>query len=82
MTYPADNLPTLRCWRCGEPADVEWCNIQTISEPGPVHIPGYMTCPTPGCVDENGSNATSDTPPSPQEIQRRADAVVARFYAA
>ncbi|HEX5994450.1 MAG TPA: hypothetical protein VFY84_04850 [Jiangellales bacterium] len=79
MTYPANNLPVLRCWRCHRPADVEWCDVSTYARQGEVML-GRMICSTPGCVDENGTAATSETPPPPQEIQRKADAATARFW--
>lgn len=81
VTYPENNLPILCCWRCRQPAEVEWHDVSTLMRQGEVMF-GRMTCSTLGCVNEDGTSTTSPKPPSPQEIQRKADAAMDRFYAA
>ena len=77
--YSANSLPTINCWRCGEPADVDWIDVRELSWPSPRLVQGTTLCMTPGCVDEDGSNATSAEPPTPEQIQARAERALARL---
>ena len=64
--------PPPPCWRCGAPADVDWCEITAMGDTKPSFIPGRMDCVTPGCVDEHGSTATYP-PPEPAELMAQAN---------
>ena len=79
-TYALNNRPVINCWRCGQQADVVWVDISTYAEPDMCML-GQVLCTTPGCVDEDGSNATSSMPPTAVEIQRKANSVADRFWA-
>jgi len=77
--YSSNNLPVICCWRCGYEADVEWVEITSFGDVDDWCVPARMLCMTPGCVDENGSNATSAEPPTPEQIQARAERALARL---
>jgi len=77
--YAGEVLLTICCWRCGQPAEVEWIDIRTLNEAGPRYMDGGATCSTPGCVDWDGSAATSAMAPQPYEIQARAERALARL---
>lgn len=65
MSYAInDTPPPPRCPRCRAHAQVHWVEITTACDPAPRVIAGYTHCVTQGCVDANGNNAVSWTPPS------------------
>ena len=65
--------PSVDCERCGAYAEVEWCDVSTYADPGPVLIMGRSRCTTSGCVDEYGSAAV--LPPDEPGQLTRADHV-------
>lgn len=52
MSYPE----SWSCRRCGQLAEVEWCEVTTLGDHDPSYIAGRSWCETPGCVDLNGSS--------------------------
>lgn len=68
----------VHCERCGAVADVDWCDIRKMTDPGPVYIMGHSSCTTPGCVNEHGS--TSVLPPDRPGELTRTDRLWLRFY--
>lgn len=65
----APDAPT--CYRCGRPGFVDWKDVRTVADPGPVWCEGESYCLTPGCADEDGSRRLR--PLTPEDLRRRAD---------
>ncbi|BCJ45334.1 hypothetical protein GCM10010168_86030 [Actinoplanes ianthinogenes] len=51
----------MRCWICGEEPD--WINVQTLSDPGPVLIPGAWPQASDG-------HRHAERPPTPAELEQ------------
>jgi len=62
--------PSVVCDRCNQPADADRIDISTYGDrPGNRWIWGWITCTTPGCVDETGS-PTVEPPDEPGQLTR------------
>lgn len=55
------------CDRCGALAAEEWFDVSTFGDEGVRLVRGRTSCPTPGCVDVDGSNAV-EPPAAPGEL--------------
>jgi hypothetical protein len=57
----------LLCDRCGQPAEVAWCDVSVLARKQ--YLVGETRCLTPGCFDETGSRQV-ELPPGPGELTR------------
>lgn len=67
MRYALNNLPEPpTCWRCGQPAEVDWAEVTVFGEVEPMVVAARIWCATPGCVDALGRNTV--VPPTPEQL--------------
>lgn len=75
----ADELPIFHCWRCGSVCDTDWLDVQAFGDEEPRYVKGRSPCSSERCVGR--FDVRADSPPSPQQLQERADRAMERINA-